>query len=211
MATRFLYFDLGNVLLSFSHDRMCRQMAAVADVDEQTVHSVLFGGPAGASLQWRLERGEIDVDAAYEEFCRGAKRRPPREALYAAASDIFAEIPDTISLVRRLAVAGQRMGILSNTNPVDWRHISQRFPHVLRDFQHTVLSFEAGEMKPASGIYECAVRRSGAAPAEVFFTDDRPENVDGALAAGMDAVLFTSADALAEHLCRRGVAGASLS
>jgi hypothetical protein len=42
----------------------------------------------------------------------------------------------------------------------------------------------------------------------VFFTDDRQENVDGALAAGLDAVLFESAEQIAAELRRRGVAGA---
>jgi FMN phosphatase YigB (HAD superfamily) len=43
------------------------------------------------------------------------------------------------------------------------------------------------------------------APAEIFFTDDRAENVAGALAAGWQAVQFQSVQALSEDLRSRGV------
>jgi HAD superfamily hydrolase (TIGR01509 family) len=62
-------------------------------------------------------------------------------------------------------------------------------------------------MKPDRGIYDTAIERAGVAAHEVFFTDDRPENIAGALAAGIDAVAFTSCDKLIAELRKRGVAG----
>ena len=60
-------------------------------------------------------------------------------------------------------------------------------------------------MKPDRAIYEIAAERAGASPSEVFFVDDRAENVVGAKAAGLDAVLFTDAEQLAADLRQRGV------
>lgn len=208
MTIRFLYFDLGNVLLSFSHDRMCEQMAAVARVQPEVVRRALFEAAAGRPLQWRFEAGEFDADAAYEHLCRNLGLRPDQAALHAAGSDIFEELPDSVALVRRLAAAGNRMGILSNTNPLDWAFTNRQFPFLRECFPHSALSFEARAMKPDPAIFDYAVRRAAAAPSEVFFTDDREENVAGALAAGLDAVLFTSADQIAAELHRRGVPGA---
>ena len=45
----FLYFDLGNVLLHFSHERACRQMAAVASTPEREV-TALFAAAGGLVL-----------------------------------------------------------------------------------------------------------------------------------------------------------------
>jgi FMN phosphatase YigB (HAD superfamily) len=208
MATSFLYFDLGNVLLSFSHETMCRQMAAAAGVETEAVRRALFDGPPGESLQWRFERGDFDTAGAYELFCGGVGCRPEQAALYAAASDIFVEIPESVALVRRLAAAGNRLGVLSNTNPVDWNFVSGKFAFLRECFEIPLLSFEARSMKPSAAIYEHAVRRAGVPTRDVFFTDDKAENVAGALAAGLDAVLFTTTSELEEVLRRRGVPGA---
>lgn len=208
MATRFLYFDLGNVLLSFSHDRMCQQMAAVAGIEAEMVRRALFDAAEGRSLQWRFEAGEFDADAAYDHFCRQTGRQPERVALQAAASDMFAELPESVALVRRLAAAGNRMGVLSNTNPLDWTHAQRTFPFLRECFELAVVSYEARAMKPGPEIFAYAIKLAGGTAEEVFFTDDRDENVSGALAAGLDAVLFESADQIAAELRKRGVAGA---
>jgi glucose-1-phosphatase len=208
MPPRFLYFDMGNVLLSFSHERMCSQMAAVAGVDAEAVRRVLFDEtPELRSLQWQFERGELDTEAVYEAFCNAIGSRPERAALYAAASDMFAELPESVALVRRLHAAGNRLGVLSNTNPVDFEFARERFSFLRDCFELAVVSYEAREMKPHRAIYEHAARIAGTAPHEVFFTDDREDNVVGAIEAGFDAVQFTSAAKLADDLRARGVAG----
>ena len=50
-----------------------------------------------------------------------------------------------------------------------------------------------------------AAKMAGVAPKEVFYTDDIQANVDGALAAGFDAVLFTTAADYVRELRRRGI------
>ena len=81
-----------------------------------------------------------------------------------------------------------------------------RYPRLNDSFELHVTSFDARAMKPDPAIYRLAAERAGCALERVFFADDRPENVEGALACGVDAVLFTSTDRLAEDLRARGVA-----
>jgi glucose-1-phosphatase len=206
MNPSFLYFDLGNVLLSFSHERMCAQMAAVAGVTPAVVRRALFESTGETSVQWRFERGDLNALAVYDHFCEAAGVRPDREALFAAGSDMFAPIARSVAIVERLAGERRRLGILSNTNPIDWGFVtSGRFPLLNQCFEHAVLSFEVRAMKPDRAIYEAAVERAGVPARDVFFTDDRDENVEGAIAAGLDAVLFTSPEQLAADLKRRGI------
>ena len=40
----------------------------------------------------------------------------------------------------------------------------------------------------SAAIFETAIRVAGHSPDEIFFVDDRAENVEGARAAGLDAV-----------------------
>lgn len=202
----FIYFDLGGVLLSFSHDRMCEQMAAVVGIPTAIVQQALLDASAGPSLQWRLERGDLTPDEAFQHFCDQTGTSPDRAALYQAASDIFAPIDDTIALAERLHGIGLAMGILSNTNSFDWQFVTDgRYPFLAQRFTHHALSFEARAMKPEPEIYRYAAELAGYPPERIFFTDDRAENVAGALAAGFDAVVFESAEQLAEQLTLRGV------
>lgn len=213
MTIQMIYFDLGNVLVSFSHERMCQQMASVAGVPLDVVRTAVFGGDEGHAAQVRYETGDIDTDGYFEYFCRATRTQPDRGELERAFCDIFVPIDATLRLAQRLAAAGHRLGILSNTNSLQWRWCTDgRYPLLARAgqagavFGSAVLSFEVHAMKPDRAIYEIAAERAGASPCEVFFVDDRVENVVGAKAAGIDAVLFTDAEQLAADLRQRGVA-----
>lgn len=204
----FLYFDLGKVLLSFDHPRMLRQMAEVAGVSFEAVRAALMpsGEPTTGDPQWRLEAGTLSEDHYYEHLCESLGVRPPRDELWRAASDIFAPIEASMDLLERLHAAGHRLGLLSNTSPMHWEFFMDgRFPTLARVFEVPIGSFQTGAMKPDPAIYRFAVERAGVAVERVFFTDDRAENVAGARACGLDAVLFTDAACLERDLRARGL------
>jgi len=201
----FFYFDMGNVLLFFSHQRMAAQMAAVVGVTPERAWQILFEG----DLSIRHEEGRISEDQFYDEFCRtaGVANLPAidRTALELAANDIFWLHTPMVALVGRLFAGGYRLGVLSNTNRAHWRFVTGRFSYLSTLFQVHAMSFDSHAMKPARQIYLDAARLAGVAPADIFFTDDRPENVAGAKDAGYDAILFTSPAALSSELFRRGI------
>jgi putative hydrolase of the HAD superfamily len=202
MPPAFIYFDLGNVLLNFSHRRAARQMAEVAGVSAEKVWQVVFEG----GLEWRFELGEIDARQFYERFCEGTGTRPDYDALDQAGSAIFDYNLTMLPLVAHLERAGHRLGILSNTNESHWKYCaSGRYATIPASFEITVLSYQVHAMKPDEKIYRIAAERAGLAPENIFYTDDRMENVEGALRAGFDAVHYTTTPALARELRRRGV------
>jgi FMN phosphatase YigB (HAD superfamily) len=214
MTIQMIYFDLGNVLVSFSHERMCQQMASVAGVPLDVVRTAVFGGDDGHAAQIRYETGDIDTDGYFDFFCRAIGTRPDRRRLERAFCDIFVPIEASWALVRKLAEAGHRLGILSNTNSLQWEWCTDgRFPLLAgigkasSPFTWAVLSYDVRSMKPDRAIYDAAMARAAATASEVLFIDDRPENVAGAKAAGIDAVLFTDAEQLKVDLRARGVAG----
>lgn len=208
MTCSFVYFDMGKVLLEFDHAQMCRQMALAAGCPEDAVWRAVFDG-GDDSLHRRIERGEWTPDETYRHFCGATGTNPDQAALEHAASDMFAPMPESIRLVESLQVNGYRLGVLSNTNFNDWRFVSgERYPFLNRCFETHVLSFEVGAMKPDPAIYSEAVRLAGVPAGDVFLTDDRPENVEGARQAGIDAVQFESAEQVARELAQRGVVAA---
>ncbi len=123
MSVKFLYFDLGMVLLNFSVERMCRQMAEVAGITPTQVSQIIFDG----DLQQRYERGEISSREFYEALLPPAGACPDYDRLASAASDIFELNGSIVPVVAQLRQAGYRLGILSNTCENHWQHCFRRF------------------------------------------------------------------------------------
>jgi putative hydrolase of the HAD superfamily len=64
-------------------------------------------------------------------------------------------------------------------------------------------------MKPDARIFELAIQKAGVAPENIFFTDDRTENIEAAQRAGIQALLFQSETQLKRDMLSRGMAVAS--
>jgi len=213
MSPKILYFDLGKVLVEFSHERMCRQMAEVARTTPEEVWNALFGDTESLAALIRYETGHITTEEFFDHFCKSTRTTPDRKRLEAAVCDIFSPIEPMWELVSRLAAAGNRLAVLSNTNRLQWEFISDgHYPlfatgRPTSAFAWAILSYEVEAMKPDRAIYDAAIQRAGVAAQEVFFTDDRLENVEGARAVGIDAVQFVDCGGLISQLRERGVAG----
>ena len=198
---RFLYFDLGKVLVDFEVARMYQQIGQLAGVDPTRVREVLFFD----GLQRQYELGRISDEEFYETFCEATGTRPELKALERAASDIFEINVSILPLVACLERAGYRLGILSNTCRIHWEHCRRKFRIVAESFSVRALSYEIHQMKPDAAIFQAAAELAGVAPEQVFFTDDMAGHVAGARAAGFDAVQYVSTPQLAGELRSRGV------
>jgi glucose-1-phosphatase len=200
MTPKFIYFDLGKVLVDFSFERMCRQMGDAAGIAPQAVQAALASG-----LQLDYETGKLDSRGFYEGFCLRTGTRPTFEKLSQACNDIFTPIASMWPIVAELYQGGHRLGVLSNTCEGHWRHCLQRYQLLRSFFSVHALSYETGALKPDAVIFHKAAELAGCNPGEIFYTDDIAGHVAGAQAVGFDAVLFTSAAALAKELRMRGL------
>jgi putative hydrolase of the HAD superfamily len=198
---RFLYFDLGMVLLEFSAEQMIRQMADVSDVNPEAVREVLFN----KDLLKQYEAGKITSREFYELYCVQTGTKPDYDTLCRAGSEIFSINVPMLPIVAQLRQTGYRMGILSNTCECHWQYCIEKYRFVAECFQVHALSFRIGAVKPEAAVFHAAARLAGCRPEEMFFVDDIPGHVEGAKAVGIDAILYTSAAEVAEELRRRGL------
>ena len=135
-----------------------------------------------------LETGELD-EAAFEPAFA--------ELLGLADSDglierLFGGLrPDELMIgaVRKARQGGVRTALISNSWGLG---IYERAPVDL--FDQTVISGDVGMHKPQPEIYELACERLGIAPADCVFVDDLRENVTGAEAVGMTAILHRDSE-----------------
>ncbi len=106
--------------------------------------------------------------------------------------------PGTVRLIEDLAARGTRMALLSNA-PYAVAEAVAALP-VARNFEGLFFSCYLRAAKPDPRCFHAALAELGAAPTDVIFTDDRADNVEGAARLGINAIRFTSADAVRERL-----------
>ncbi len=199
---RFLYFDLGNVILKFDHHRSARQMGDVAGVPAERMQQVVFE----TDLEARYEAGALTDREFYETICRETGTQPDFQALLHAGAEIFTPNVSIIPVIGGLRGAGYRLGILSNTCSSHWAYCSGgRYKLLDRSFEVYALSYQIGCCKPAAEIFERAAALAGTKPSEIFYVDDTAGHVAVARAVGFDAVQYTTTEQLVGDLRDRGV------
>ncbi len=198
---KFLFFDLGRVLLDFDHEIAVQQLAGLADCDQEGVRDFVFRSP----LQSAYEKGELST----AEFCARFRDHFDVDTSDArichAASDIFTPNLPMLDIVRTLSGQGRSLGILSNTCDAHWQFICDADYDLLQHCPTQVLSFQVRASKPHARIYQVAAQQAQQSPGDIFFVDDLPENVAGAREIGLDAVLYTTPEQLRQQLIHRGI------
>ena len=84
-------------------------------------------------------------------------------------------------------------------------HYRRQFASTLDLFDHFVLSYEVGHIKPSPEFYHACVAAADLPAASCVFVDDLQENVDGARNAGLIGLLYVDTPVLLGDLGRLGV------
>ena len=96
-----------------------------------------------------------------------------------------------------------RTAILSNI-PRDLLDEVRRAFVWLDEFDVQIWSCHHGVIKPGPEIYRICLEALRCEPNRALFFDDRPRNVEGARAVGMEAHIFESAEQAAEIVRKKG-------
>ena len=194
-------FDMGNVLVHFSHDRMCAQLGALCGRTGPEIRRLVFD----AGHQWEFERGRLTEAQFHRRFIELVGSNVEFEHVRRAGSDIFELNASIIPVLRSLKARGCRLVLLSNTSVSHFEHIRREFG-VLQLFDEHVVSFRVGAIKPEPAIFAAALQAIRCPPQECFYTDDVPEYVAAGRRYGLDAEVFTDTPALRRQLAARGIA-----
>jgi 2-haloacid dehalogenase len=111
---------------------------------------------------------------------------------------------DSVQIMEKLIDTGHDVTMLTNFAADTFNEARDRFPFLDRPRGVTV-SAEIGLIKPDRRIYDHHVASFDLDPIASLFIDDSQKNVDGAKAAGWQAVLFTDARTLEADLERFGI------
>ena len=177
-------FDLGKVLLDFDYGIAASKIAQRAKLTGPQVLQALSQTP----LLLRFESGQMSNEQFAVEVCSACAFSGTLDEFYEDFADIFSEIRPMTALHSALRASRIPTCVFSNTNDLAIGHIRRRFPFFAH-FDHYILSYEQGVMKPDPAIYAAAERALGTAGGAIAYLDDRAENVEAGLARGWRALL----------------------
>lgn len=191
-------FDYGEVISS--HRDALPRLAALMDVPLEPFCDA-----------WAAERPAYDrgmPDLGYWRAVGDRLDRPVGEELAArlTAVDFSAwsrASPAVVALLADLAGAGVPLALLSNA-PCSHARVFRRRSWA-GHFRHLVFSGETGVAKPDPAMWRILAERLGASPADCVFFDDRRDNVDSALRAGLLAEQWTDVGAGRRTLAAYGL------
>ena len=196
-------FDLGNVLIEW--DAHAAISTAVGDDRARTFLTDEEFDFHGWNM--RQDAGRTWVDAEADAIARHPHYREEILAYreYFEAS-LVGPIAGSVTILRELHAAGMPLFALTNWSHELFPVALERF-EFLQLFEDIVISGEEGIAKPDPEIFEVLAERLEHVGdlEETIFIDDRLDNVQAAVLAGMDAVQFTGPADLRADLIFRGL------
>ena len=114
------------------------------------------------------------------------------------------EIPGMRELLGELKAAGYGLYGLTNWSAETFCQVRDRY-EVFSLLDGMVVSGEEHIVKPDEAIFKRLLERYGLNAAECIFVDDLQRNVDGAIQAGLQGLLFRGAESLREDFTRLGI------
>lgn len=200
MKIEALLFDLGKVVVDFDFDLGMQRLVGRCGLSPAEFKQVVFDA---AWLQ-PYERGEISTAEYHRYLCDAGKLQMDLPEFLETWSAVF--LPGLLVPEKLLADLSDRYPLIlvSNTNESHIDYIERNYS-CLQYFDKKIFSHVVGCLKPDREIYEAAIAASGKLPEELFFTDDREENIRGAEEMGIRSHQFMSAPRLVEALRAHGV------
>lgn len=201
-------FDFGGVLVRpINKEHLCH-MAATAGADLEQFVSAL----------WRsrndFDAGVLDAQAYWHSVLTAAGSLEAGSRQGRTDNETIAELmrldalgwsavrPAMVSWIAALTRAGYRRLIISNMAAESYDLII-RNSILLPLFERVVLSGWIGINKPDPRIFEAAAREMNVDPSQILFIDDLAHNVEGARAAGLQALQFQDPETFAVELHTR--------
>lgn len=183
MNYKHMIFDFGNVLASFDTGSLLHSYCTEKDLP--MMQDAIYHN-------WQaLDEGSI----SYEEYQKETFSRLP-ERLHETARKCFATwyqhmipIQPMWDMIHTLKEQHTGLYILSNA-PVFFEEHADFF-EITRLFDGAVYSGSIRKFKPNPEIYQYLFDTFSLDPADCFFIDDKPENIESAKKLGMNGMVFT--------------------
>jgi putative hydrolase of the HAD superfamily len=195
-----ILFDLGGVLIDIDY-QATEQAFVKLGVQDFSARYTQF---AQEDLFDLFETGQISPQHFINKLLPITTPGTTPNQVYAAWNEMLGFFPpDKIQFLMNLCKE-LPIFMLSNTNSIHWELVIQRWKkssEIPLDevFDQIFLSHEIKQRKPHPSTFEWVLEQMKMSPDEVLFIDDSPQHVEGAIKAGLNAVLYEPGIALASY------------
>lgn len=198
---RNIVFDMGNVLLYFDPQAFLKRVGVVEEADKALLMKEVF-----RSLEWvQMDRGSLTEGEALERI---EKRVPER--LHSVVEELILRwdrpilpVPGMSEFVRDCRRAGYGIYLLSNASRRLHEYWNGIPGHEYFDGEFVSADYQL--VKPDQTIYRKFCQVFGLEARECLFIDDFPLNIEGAVTAGWQGIVFHDAEDLRMKAHQMGV------
>ena len=188
-------FDMGRVLVDIDNRLLVEKLFKGLDANNlQELGRRTMSDPAMV----KFNTGRMGAEEFHRRMCETYQLDLNFEAFKKLWCEIFCTMNGMETLVGRVSTS-LKVGLLSDTDPVHWNFIRNRWPWI-GSIANPTLSYEVSVMKPDAAIYLAAAQNVGVGAEHCLFVDDLQANIDGAAAVGMQGIRFESVSRLEQQL-----------
>lgn len=200
-APTLVLFDLDGVLAHYDHAPRLRVLAQRTGASERAVSAALFE----SGLEREADLGLHDAQGHAEELAKRLDAPVAIADLVAARAAAMSANANVLAMAKQVARKA-RVAILTNNNLLLRDNLAAICPPLFPLFDQRVFcsaQFKLG--KPDPQVFLLCLEALGTPPADCFFIDDKPENPEGARAAGLSAHHYLDDTLLRAELFQRGL------
>lgn len=198
--------DLGNVVVWYDDTKFVAALNAFRS--GSPLESSFIGGSISSHFR-AFCRGRIGaeafrrrvLDACFSE--EQGDKIPTKEEFFEAYAKVLTPNRPVLDLWSKLHGDGYVTTAVSDIDPL--RHRECRDLGIFKPFDHAVLSYEEGEMKPSTNLLKTALIRSRCKPDEAIYVDDLEDNLHPARALGIPCHRYLCDNGLRKFLRAHGV------
>ena len=181
-ALRLAVFDMDDVLCAYHVERRVERLAQLSGRAPDAVHAALWT----SGFLDEADRGRWDAAETLAEFGRRIGYPISLDEWIEARQIAMPPFPEVLALLKRVRRKAT-IALLTNNDPLVEKTLPRLFPELPPLFgEHLYVSSRFGVSKPDPAVFRACCAAIGIPPEEAFFTDDKEENVAGAIAGGHD-------------------------
>lgn len=197
---RNIIFDVGNVLVEYSWERMLKTLHMEGEVYDMVAKATVL-----SSLWNELDRSRLSDEEILNGFIQNAPEYEREIRLvWEHVEESVHCYPDSVSWVQKFRKNGYQTYILSNYGKYTMERTRKELPFV-DDMDGALFSYQVKLIKPEPEIYQALFDKFQLKPEECVFMDDNEKNIIAARKAGMHGILFENKEQAEVELKKVGV------
>lgn len=200
-------FDLDGVFFSTDRERFISNFSKRFSLDKALVKEVLFEKHITEGDFTGLRCGKIPSEKWWQYVFGklGLEDRAAKQDYLEELANVRTVKKKVARLINTLHCQKVRVATCSNNYRDNIEFLKQRFS-LDKYFDVMVFSYEVGVLKPDPRIFQELINRTGVKPEEIVYTDDKEENLQGALGVGIRTSIYKNLGQFKKELKGSGIA-----